>query len=275
MFWPLFFASGIAGFIGALDGIGGGLVLTPLLTLLGVDIREAIAISAVSVVAISNSAAPVFLRRHLPNLKAVAFFELFAVTGAFAGGVLAGISSRRWLFFFCASLMLISWTALWRKWKGKPPLPSPDPIAPGRESMLRGSYYDPDSGKTVLYEGRHPRLGILCMFGVGLIGGILGGGGGIFAVLAMDLVMGFPTKVALTMSNLMMGVIALASLSTYLEVGTIHTGRMIPVVLGALPGAFLGAKVLWRLKSQWVRTVFLCVLLVLCFRMVLAGFHAQ
>ncbi len=250
-------------------------MLTPILILLGVDIREAIAISAVSVVAISNSAAPVFLRRHLPNLKAVVFLELFAVLGALLGGVLAGISSRRWLFFFCASLLLISWVALWRKWWGAPTFPSPEPTSPFKGSALAGSYYDPDSGRTLHYEGRHPRLGSLCMFGVGLIGGMLGGGGGIFIVLALELVMGFPTKVALTMSNLMMGVIALASLSAYLEVGTIHTGRMIPVVLGAFPGAFLGAKMLWRMKSQWVRTLFLCVLFALFLRMVLTGFQTQ
>ena len=132
MFWTLFFAAWVAGVIGALDGIGGGLVLIPILTLLGVDIREAIAVSAVSVVAISNSAGPVFLHRHLPNLKAVAFLELFAVAGALLGGVLAGIATRRYLFFFCAFLMFISWVALWRKWRGRPHLSSLTHPPPGR-----------------------------------------------------------------------------------------------------------------------------------------------
>ena len=172
MFWSLFLAACVAGFIGALDGIGGGLVLIPILTLLGVDIREAIAISAVSVVAISNSAAPVFLRRHLLNLKAVASLELFAIVGALAGGVLAGMTSRRYLYLFCASLMLVSWIALWRKWMDRPHLPSLDSVGLRKDSILVGSYYDPDHGRTIFYEGRHPRLGSLCLLVVAMIGGI-------------------------------------------------------------------------------------------------------
>lgn len=270
-FWPFFLASGAAGFIGALDGVGGGLVLVPILTLMGVDIREAIPLGAVCTVVISNGASPVFLRRHLPNIRAGAFLELFAIPGALIGAVLTNMTSRRYLFLFCGSLLFISWFALWRKWRQKPHTLALESATPGKESMLIGSYYDYDDGKTVVYEGRYPMLGGLCMFGMGLVAGFLGGGGGVFTVLIVDLVIGFPTKVALTMSNLIMGTVALASLGVYLEKGLVDAPLMIPVVLGVLAGAFLGAQTLLRLKGQVVRTIFLCVLALLSLRMLHHG----
>lgn len=266
-FGLLFTAACVASFIGALDGVGGGLILTPVLILMGVDIREAIALNAVSVVAISNSAAPIFLHRHLPNLKAGAVLEFSAIVGALIGAVLTGITSRHTLFLFGGSILVVSWVALWQKWKRKPvPLLLETP-ALCKESMLVGSYYDYDSGKTVTYEGKRFTAGVFCMGGVGLIAGGLGIGGGIFIVLVMDLVLGFPTKVALTMSNLLMGTIALASLGIYLEQGLIDSQWMIPVIFGVLLGAFLGAHTLLRIKGQVVRVVFLCVLALLALRM--------
>jgi uncharacterized membrane protein YfcA len=109
------------------------------------------------------------------------------------------------------------------------------------------------------------------MFGVGLIAGLLGGGGSIFLVLVAELVLAFPTKVSLTMSNLMMGVTALASLSIYLEQGLIHTRWMIPIIPGVFLGAFLGAKLLGQLRGQVVRVLFFCVLMLLGLEMVYNG----
>ena len=270
-FGLLFLAAAVAGFVGALDGIGGGLVLTPILTAFGGAIRQAIAINALSVVAISNTASPSFLRHHLPNLKAGAFLEFFAIAGALIGAMLAGRVSRPFLFLFCGSIVLVSGLALWQTWKQKGSPPSFKSETLLKETMLGGSYYDFSEGKTVIYEGKRPFLGAACMFGVGLIAGLLGGGGGIFMVLVADLVMGFPTKVALTMSNLMMGVIALASLCIYLERGFVNTALMFPAMLGVLVGAFLGAKLLRELKGQVVRNIFLCVLTFLGLEMIRNG----
>lgn len=266
-FWLLFLTAVLAGCVGALDGIGGGLILVPILTAAGVDIREAIAIGSVSVVAISNAASPSFLRQHLPNLKAVAVLEFFAIAGALIGALLTSIVSRHILFLFGGSTLFISEFTLWRTWKRKQNLAAPEKEFLLRDTMLVGSYYDFIEGKTVVYEGKRLFLGAFCMFGVGLLAGLLGTGGGVFIVLVADLVMGFPTKVALTMSNLMMGTIALGSLSIYLENGSVHTQWMIPVVLGVLPGAFLGAKLLRQLKGQVVRSIFLCVLTLLGLQM--------
>ena len=270
-FWTLFLAAAVAGLMGALNGVGGGLVLIPILTMLGVDIREAIAISSVSVVAISNSAAPTFLRRHLPNMKACARLEFFAIAGALVGAVLTAVTNRRVLFVFCGSLLLMSWIALWRTWRRTPPTSATEEAAVVKDTMLAGSYYDSDSGKTIVYEGRRSLPGGLCMLGVGLMAGLLGGGGGAFTVLVVDLVMGFPTKVALAMSNLMMGTIALASLSIYLETGLVNVRLMIPSVLGVLVGALVGAKLLWRLRGPVIRHIFLVVMAILGVEMVYNG----
>ena len=270
-FWPLFLAAVVAGFVGALDGIGGAVVLVPILTMAGVDIREAIAIGSISAVSISNSAAPNFLRRHLPNLKLGGVLELFAIVGAIIGSVLTGMTSRHFLFLFCGISLIISWFALWRAWRIKPHLTAMEDAALYKQTMLVGSYYDSEIGKTVVYEGRHPYWGSLCMFGVGLMGGLLGGGSSVFTVLVIDLVIGFPTKVALTMSNLMMGTVALASLSIYLEKGLIDAKWMIPTVLGTSIGAMLGSRLLWQLKGRVVRSIFLCVLIVLGLEMIYNG----
>ena len=178
-FWSIFFAAVVAGFVGALEGIGGGIVLVPILTMVGVDIREAIAIGSISVVSISNSAAPNFLKRHLPNLKLGGVLEFFAIAGALIGSVLTGMTSRHFLFLFCGFSLLVSWFVLWRAWRHKPHPISVEDAALCKQTMLVGSYYDSESGKTVVYEGRHAVLGSLCMFGVGLLAGLLGGGGSV------------------------------------------------------------------------------------------------
>jgi len=272
-FGLLFLAAAVAGFVGALDGIGGGLVLTPILTAFGVDIREAIAINSVSVIAISSIASPPFLRHHLPNLKVCAFLECFAISGALLGAALTGAVSRHTLFLFCGFVVLVSGLALWKTWRGEGsgPLLKSEGLLKG--TILWGSYYDSADGKTVIYEGKHPVLGAVCIFGVGLIAGLLGGGGGIFLVLVADLVMGFPTKVALTMSTLMMGTIALGGLDVYLETGLVNTRWLFPITLGMIMGAFLGARLLRDLKSQAVRGIFLCVLTLLGLEMIWNGVH--
>ncbi len=268
----LFFCAAVAaGFIGALDGIGGGLLLTPILTAFGADIREAIAIGALSGVVISSAASPSFLRHHLPNLKAGAFLELCTITGALIGAVFTRVVNRHFLLLFCGSTVLISGLALWKTWRHKEKLPALGEGILLRGTMLVGSYYDSAEGKTILYEGRRSFFGGFCMFAVGFIAGLLGGGGGVFIVLVCDLVMGFPTKVSIAMSTLMIGVIALASLSIYLEMGLINVRWMIPAIFGIFLGAFWGAKMLRQLKGWMVRGVFLCVLTVLGVRMICGG----
>ncbi len=271
-FGILFWVSIAGGFVGALDGIGGGLILTPILVVFGVDIREAIAVSAISTVVISNAASPSFLRRHLPNLKASSFLEIFAIVGALVGATLAEMTSRRFLSVFLGFVLLFSWVMLWQIWKRRE-LSASDltKMVTNKETMLVGSYYDFSAGKTITYKAKHPYVGGLCMFGVGLIAGLFGGGGSVFTVLVIDLVMGFPTKVAFTMSNLMMGVIALESIGVYLEGGLVNMKLTVPVILGILPGAFFGATLLPQLKSQALRVIFLCILSFLGAQMIYYG----
>ena len=271
-FGVFFCTSIVAGIVGALDGIGGGLILTPILVAFGVDIREAIAVSAVSTIVISNTASPSFLQGHLPNLKASSFLEIFAIVGALIGATLTEMTSRHVLFVSFGSILLVSWVMLWQTWKRqKLSVPDLEKMVTNKRTMLGGSYYDFTTGKTIAYKAKHPYVGSLCMFGVGLIAGLLGGGGSVFTVLVIDLVMGFPTRVALTTSNLIMGVIALASIGVYLERGLINMRVMTPVILGVLCGAFLGATLLRQLKSQSLRIIFLSVLSFLGVQMIYHG----
>ncbi len=269
-FGMLFLLSVLAGLVGALGGMGGGVVLIPVLTFVGINIKQAIAVSGLSAIAISNSATPLYVRRHLPNLKAGAFLELFAVMGALTGAVITVLSHQRFLYLFCGVTLVVSWVALWKTWKkeNKPALESQSPAHP---SMLTGSYYDHAEHQTISYKGKRPYLGGVCMFGVGLVSGLLGVGTGAFTVLINDLLMGFPTKVSLTMSNLMMGAIYLAGVGVYLEAGLIHSKLVAPIILGVPFGALLGAKLLPQLRNQMIRIVFLCILSVLGLEMMVQG----
>lgn len=266
----LFLISVLAGFVGAIGGMGGGIILIPALTLLGVDIKHAIAISILSVIATSSGSASAYVRDHITNLKVGMFLEMFTIVGALAGARITLASSPRPLYLIFAAVLLGSWVAL---------------VASGRYSLqdsqvqdgfsrwleLEGSYPDQVLGKTVHYMGRRAYFGAPLMFVAGVIAGLLGIGAGAVKVLIHDLVMGLPPKVSTTTSNLIIGVTALAGTSVYLYAGLIHPGLAAPVILGVVAGAFLGTRILVRLSNQTVRKVFLFILLILAIEMAVRG----
>lgn len=261
-FGPLFLVAIVAGLVGALSGMGGGVLLIPVLTACGVDIKRAIAISTLSVIAVSNSAAPGYVRRHMPNFTAGAFLELFAVGGAFLGALLTLASGQRLLFVLCGGVLLASCVALWRQ--GHDPwVPAPWQDAASRWLRLEGSYYDHVEGRTIAYRGRRAVLGAFLMTVAGGVSGLLGIGGSAMIVLIHDLVLGFPPKVSLTTSNLIMGVVALAGANIYLGAGLISLPLAVPVILGVPVGAFLGARLLVHLDNQIARGLFLGILAIL------------
>jgi len=266
----LFFISMIAGLVGAMSGMGGGVILIPVLTSYGVDIKRAIPLSIISMIVISNSAASGYVRRHIPNLKASAFLEIFAVFGSLLGASITVASGRRPLFFLCGGIILSSCVILWKQrkevWK---PVIHQDTFSGWLD--LEGSYYDHGEKKTIAYRGQRASLGGPLMFGAGLVSGWLGVGGSALAVLIHDLVMGLPPKVSLTTSNLIIGVMALAGVSVYLEAGLIDPTLVVPVILGAPLGAFIGAKLFMSLTNRVVRFVFLTVLMVLGIEMIVHG----
>ncbi len=269
-FWVLLLISLVAGFIGAMSGMGGGVVLIPALTLVGMDIKHAIAISIVSVIATSSGSASAYVRDHITNLKVGMFLEMFTILGALTGAAITILSSRRPLFLIFAFVLLATWLALFlqskEEWR---PLAKVDRFS--RWLELRGSYYDEAQKQQIVYEGGRAYFGGPLMFGAGLIAGLLGIGAGALKVLIHDLVMGLPPKVSTTTSNLIIGVTALAGTSVYLAAGYIDPGLAAPVILGVGAGAFIGTKVLVRLTNMAVRRFFLVVLLILGVEMLIRG----
>jgi len=269
-FHVLFLVSIVAGFIGAMSGMGGGVILISVLTLFGMDIKYAIAVSIVSVIATSSGSASAYVRDRITNLKVGMFLEMFTIVGALVGAAITLVSGRRVLFILFGIVLLSSWFALFRQRnEGWRQAAHQDVLS--RWLELQGSYYDRSVGQTIAYQGTRAYLGGPLMFGAGVIAGLLGIGAGALKVLIHDLVMGLPPKVSTTTSNLIIGVTALAGTSVYLAAGMIDPGLAAPVILGVVLGAFMGTRLLVRLTNQAVRRIFLGVLLVLGVEMVLRG----
>jgi len=269
-YYVLFPVSVLAGFVGAMSGMGGGIILIPALTLLGVDIKHAIAISILSVIATSSGSASAYVRDHITNLKVGMFLEMFTILGALAGAAITLASSPRPLYIAFGLVLLGSWIALLvvgddESWHAGPQ----DSIS--RWLELEGSYYDSSAGRVIHYRARRAYLGAPLMFGAGVIAGLLGIGAGAVKVLIHDLVMGLPPKVSTTTSNLIIGVTALAGTSVYLVHGLIHPGLAAPVVVGIVIGAILGTRTLVRLSNKSVRKFFLIVLIILAVEMIVRG----
>jgi len=269
-FHVLFLVSIVAGFVGAMSGMGGGVILIPVLTFFGMDIKHAIAVSIVSVIATSSGSASAYVRDRLTNLKVGMFLEMFTIVGALAGAAITLVSGRKFLFILFGIVLLSSWIVLFRQrnegWR-----PAGHQDAFSRWLELEGSYDDRSVRQVIVYHGARAYLGGPLMFGAGLIAGLLGIGAGALKVLIHDLVVGLPPKVSTTTSNLIIGVTALAGTSVYLSAGMIDPGLAAPVILGVVFGAFMGTRLLVRLTNQTVRSIFLGVLLVLGLEMIFRG----
>lgn len=273
-FGVLLLISLFAGFVGAMAGMGGGVVLIPALTLFGMDIKHAIAISILSVIATSSGAASAYVRDHITNLRVGMFLEMFTIVGALVGASVTIVSSRRILFLLFGLVLLATWTTLVARrseaWK---PVDRVDRFS--EWLSLGGSYYDRAHGRTIVYRGARAYIGAPLMFLAGVIAGLLGIGAGALKVLIHDLVMGLPPKVSTTTSNLIIGVTALAGTSVYLSAGLIDPGLAAPVILGVSAGALIGTRVLVRLTNSAVRRFFLVVLLVLGGEMLVRGIRGS
>lgn len=266
----LFLVSVVAGFVGAMAGMGGGVVLVPALTLLGLDIKHSIAISIVSVIATSSGSASAYVRDRITNLKVGMFLEMFTILGALVGAAITIASSPRPLFIIFGAILLASWLTLFlQRHEGWRPIARQDALSGWLE--LEGSYYDQPTDQTIHYKAGRAYFGGPLMFGAGLIAGLLGIGAGALKVLIHDLIMGLPPKVSTTTSNLIIGVTALAGTSVYLAGGYIDPGLAAPVILGVVIGAFLGTRVLVRLTNKRVRQFFLVVLAILGLEMIIRG----
>src|SRR4051812_31390181 len=260
--------SWIAGFLGALTGLGGGVVLVPLLTLFfKVDIRYAIGASLVSVIATSSGAAAAYVKEGYTNIRIGMFLEIATTLGALAGAFLAALVSPNAIAIVFGVVLLMSAYLSGRPRDEKPDTGPPDPLAV--RLRLAGSYPTPDG--PVPYHVRRVPLGFALMFVAGVLSGLLGIGSGAFKVLAMDQAMRIPFKVSTTTSNFMIGVTAAASAGLYLQRGYIDPGLSMPVMLGVLAGSWLGTRVLMVAQTRILRWVFVLVILALGVEMIFKG----
>jgi uncharacterized membrane protein YfcA len=261
-------ASFAAGFLGSLTGLGGGVIVTPVLTLfLGVDLRYAIGASLVSVIATSSGAAAAYVRDGFSNIRMGMFLEIATTTGALCGAYLGTrVPVRALSIVFGLILMQSAWQAT-REHIHKDSAKPPDPL--GEKLKLNGAFHN--NGVAESYAVRRVKTGFGLMFGAGAISGLLGIGSGSLKVIAMDQAMQVPFKVSTATSNFMIGVTAAASASIYLSRGYVNPGIAMPVMLGVLAGSMLGARFLARLPVVLLRRVFAVVVAVIAVQMIAAG----
>ncbi|HYM85083.1 MAG TPA: sulfite exporter TauE/SafE family protein [Candidatus Dormibacteraeota bacterium] len=259
----IFAISVLAGVIGALAGVGGGILVIPALTMVfGVDIRLAIGASIVSVIATSSGAAAAYVRDRMTDMRVGMFLELATTSGAVAGALLAAVVTSSFLFVLLGLVLLFSaGQQVMRLREELPPPAEPSPLA--SRLGLVGAYPDSRLGRDVPYAARRVPLGFAMMAMAGLVSGLLGIGSGALKVLAMDGAMRLPMKVSSATSNFMIGVTAAASAGIYLGRGDVDATIAAPVALGVLAGATVGARILPRLSNRHVRLVFLPVLVVI------------
>ncbi len=260
-----------AGFLGSLLGLGGGIIVTPVLTLLmGFDIKYAIGASIVSVIATSSGAAIAYIKDRITNIRIGMFLEIGTTLGAITGAYLSGIINPKFLYIIFGLLLLYSAAMMLKKKETELPQGvKTDRLA--EKLALSGEYYDKVLSRQVAYnvEGVYGGLGM--MYVAGVISGLLGIGSGILKVTAMDLFMKLPLKVSSATSNFMIGVTAAASAGVYFFRGDIDPKIAAPVALGVLFGATVGTRVMQRLKSKTIRLIFVPVLAIVSVQMIIKG----
>lgn len=262
----------LAGFLGSLTGLGGGVVIVPLLTLLfHVDIRYAIGAALVSVIATSSGAAAAYVREGYSNIRVGMFLEIATTIGAMTGAVLAlYLHVSVIAIIFGVVLIYSAFASLLEKADGVRD-GEPDRVA----TWLRMDSTYPTPAGLQKYHVRGVPGGFGLMFGAGVLSGLLGIGSGAVKVLAMDQVMKLPFKVSTTTSNFMIGVTAAASAGIYLSRGYIEPAIAMPVTLGVLGGSLVGARVLAGAKVGSLRIVFSVVIGILAIEMIYNGFAGK
>ncbi len=262
----------LAGFLGSLTGLGGGVVIVPLLTLVfGVDIRYAIGASLVSVIATSAGAASAYVKEGFSNIRIGVFLEIATTFGALFGAFLASRLYTSWLAIIFGLVLLHSSYLTLRPKRGTPYTEHPDPLA--TRLRLDSSYPTPAGPSS--YHVHAVPTGFGLMFTAGALSGLLGIGSGAVKVLAMDHFMRIPFKVSTTTSNFMIGVTAAASVGIYLSRGYIDPGLAMPVMLGVLSGSMTGARLLVRTSTHSLRLLFSIVLIFLAIEMIYNGFTGR
>jgi uncharacterized membrane protein YfcA len=261
-----------AGLLGALTGLGGGIVIVPLLTLVfHVHLRYAIGAALVSVIATSSGAAAAYVREGYTNIRVAMLLEIATVVGALAGAYAAGFIAPRALAVAFAAVLLYSAYRSLRPHRDRATTAPPNPLV--ARLRLNGAW--PAPGGDQPYTVQNVPGGFAIMIVAGAISGLLGIGSGALKVLALDQAMRLPFKVSTATSNFMIGVTAAASAGIYLRRGYVDPGLALPVMLGVLAGALVGARLMASARTRHLRTLFTGVIVVLAVEMLVRAARGE
>jgi uncharacterized membrane protein YfcA len=256
----IFVVALIVGGLGSMLGIGGGVLLIPLLTgIFGMPIKTAIGASIVSVIATSSAAGAVYVGRGLTHSRLAMVLEIATTFGALTGGFTAVLLSPRLLEGIFALVLIYIVFSMRRT-------PKEDPLV-ATAGMLNTSYIDPLTGQTVSYGVHNFSYGLGASFLAGNVSGLLGIGGGVIKVPIMSLVMGMPLRAAIATSNFMIGITAATSAVIYYQHGYIDPSIAIPTALGVLVGAQTGSRIGGRMRSQRLKQIFQLLLVLFSIQM--------
>lgn len=261
-----------AGIIGSLSGLGGGIVVIPLLSIvLGVDIHYAIGAALVSVIATSSGSAAAYVKEGIANMRLGMFLEIATTAGAVAGALISSAAPSSFIAILFGLALIFSAGNSLRK-KEEQVVEQSSPLA---ISLKLPSDYPDNKGEKINYGTKNVVGGFGMMGLAGMLSGMLGIGSGAFKVIAMDTIMKIPFKVSTTTSNFMMGVTALASCVIYIQKGYIVPDICLPVMIGVLSGAIIGSKILMSTDPKKLRTFFAVIIFFLAANMIYSGIKGK
>jgi uncharacterized protein len=270
----LFAVSMAASALGGMLGMASGIFIVPLLTVFGhIEIHTAVGASIVSVIACSCGGAAPFLKNRLTNIRLAIVLEIATTTGALTGVLLAGIVPVSYLYLLFAVILFLSAHQMLARRRNPVVASAPAPASNWSDALkLDSRYHDWELGREVTYRVHRVALGMVLMYGAGLISALLGIGSGVLKIPAMDTAMRLPIKVSSATSNFMIGVTAAASAAVYFMRGSIVTEVAGPVAFGSVLGAMVGARILLLVPNDKLRLLFVVVLVVLGVQMLLIVF---
>ena len=263
----------LVGLLGSLTGLGGASILIPIMVLLGVPIKEAVACGMVAIIATSSGSAASFVKQKITNLRLAMYLEMFTIIGAIVGATITVIIAPVFLYFLFAAFLLTSFINIRSSLKEEyTPSVTQDKLS--RWLGLEGSYFDKAKNKLITYKATNAFLGGLGMLVAGLAAGMLGIGAGAFKVIVHEKVLKVPAKVSSATSNLVIGMTALAGVSVYLFSGLLNLTLMAPMAVGVTVGAVVGGRLLNRLHDRHLKILFFAIVIFLIIQMLYKGVTA-
>ena len=268
MLWIMVLLGMIVGVFGAMMGVGGGILLIPILTgIFDIPIKTSVAASIICVVATSCGASVSYLQKELTHIRLAMTLETATVAGALAGGITAVWMDARWLTIIFGCVLIYAFYSM-QKFKGSDGDSRPT-------GLLDAEYIDPVTKETVAYGVRNLWAGLGLSFIAGNISGLLGVGGGIVKTPVMNLMMGVPLRAAIATSNFMIGITAATGALVYFAHGLIDPALAAPITLGVLAGSRMGARLGSRIKSRRLKQMFQALLLVFAVQMFIQAFRGR